>query len=186
WRFIVPFAEFAHHRQGFGHALAGFERAQASGLDGRTISHGVGERHAELDDIGSRLRQSFGDGKRSVVVGIACHGERHQRGAALLFQSRETFLDSRAHCFLLPRKASTDARSLSPRPERLTTIRWSFDFRPAISGTFAKACADSKAGMMPSSLLHNWKAATASSSVAERNFTRPISLSQACSGPMPG
>src|SRR5262249_13968187 len=134
----------------------------------------------------SRLRQSFGDGERSVVIRIARHGESHQRGATIFFKSGETFLDSRAHYFLLPRKASTDARSLSPRPERLTTITWSFDFLAAISGTFAKACAASKAGMMPSSLLHNWNAATASSSVAERNLTRPISFSQACSGPMPG
>ena len=45
----------------------------------------------------------------------------------------------------------------------------------------------SSAGMMPSSLRAELeRRRRASSSVADRNFTRPISCSQACSGPMPG
>jgi len=34
--------------------------------------------------------------------------------------------------------------------------------------------------------VQSWKAASASLSVADRKVTRPTSLSQACSGPMPG
>src|SRR5205814_6609968 len=51
---------------------------------------------------------------------------------------------------LPPRCSATLARSLSPRPERLTTIRWSFGFCGARSATRASACAGSSAGMMPS------------------------------------
>src|SRR5215210_2799822 len=52
--------------------------------------------------------------------------------------------------------------------------------------TWASACAGSSAGMMPSSLHRSWKAVSASLSVADTYSTRPCSLSQECSGPMPG
>src|SRR5262249_997218 len=44
---------------------------------------------------------------------------------------------------LLPRCSATVARSLSPRPDRLTAIRWSFGFFGARSRTRAIACAGS-------------------------------------------
>ena len=50
------------------------------------------------------------------------------------------------------RELATWRRSLSPRPQRFTTIRWSFGFFGASSITLASACAGSSAGMMPSSL----------------------------------
>jgi hypothetical protein len=88
---------------------------------------------------------------------------------------------------VFPRRMSpTCGTSLSPRPERLITIKWSFGRCGASSMTFAMACAGSSAGMMPSSRDSSWKAASASSSVADKYFTRPVSCSQECSGPMPG
>jgi hypothetical protein len=122
-RFFILFTKFTHELERPSHALTRLERAQARGLDRRAVGHRVGEGHSELDHIGSRLRQSFGNGERGIVVRIACHDESHQRGTAFFFQGSEALLDSRVHRFLLSRKASTDAKSLSPRPERLTTIR---------------------------------------------------------------
>jgi len=55
-----------------------------------------------------------------------------------------------------------------------------------LSTARASAWAGSSAGMIPSNREHSWKASSASSSVAETYFTRPLSCSQACSGPMPG
>src|SRR6266404_2941960 len=56
--------------------------------------------------------------------------------------------------------------SLSPRPLRLTITRPSLPIFLAFSITYATACADSKAGMMPSTREQNLAASSASSSVA--------------------
>ena len=56
----------------------------------------------------------------------------------------------RNHIFT-PRCSATVKMSLSPRPQRFITIRWSFGFVGASSITLASACAGSSAGMMPSS-----------------------------------
>ena len=61
--------------------------------------------------------------------------------------------------------------------------------RPMVGASFmawATAWADSMAGMMPSMRLVYSKAFTASSSVTGTYSARPMSWSQACSGPMPG
>ena len=50
----------------------------------------------------------------------------------------------------------------------------------------AMACALSSAGRIPSVRPSRWKAAIASSSVAEVYSTRPSSCSQTCSGPIAG
>ena len=57
-------------------------------------------------------------------------------------------------------RASTSARSLSPRPERQTAIS-----SASVSSARARACDDSSAGTMPSVRQRRWKAASASSSV---------------------
>ena len=58
-------------------------------------------------------------------------------------------------------RASTSARSLSPRPERQTTTS-----SASSSSTRASACAGSSAGMMPSVRASRRNASSASSSVA--------------------
>jgi len=60
-------------------------------------------------------------------------------------------VDARGHPILPPRCSATAKMSLSPRPDRLTTIRWSFGLFGASSSTLAMACAGSSAGMIPSS-----------------------------------
>ena len=36
-----------------------FSARCGGGLDRRAVGHGIGERHAELDDVGAGLRQSL-------------------------------------------------------------------------------------------------------------------------------
>src|SRR6185437_1397399 len=103
--------------------LSGMKRSYAGGLDRRSISHRIGEWHAQFDHIGAGFGQRLGDGERGIVVRIARHGKGHQRGAALLFKRGEALVDAGGHRRLLSRKAATESKSLSPRPERLTTIR---------------------------------------------------------------
>ena len=96
-RGVVALAEFAHQRDGAFHVLSGLERAHARGLDRRAVGHRIGERHADLDHVGAGRRQCFDDGERRVVVRVARHGERHQRGAAFLLQRGEAAIDARGH-----------------------------------------------------------------------------------------
>ena len=52
--------------------------------------------------------------------------------------------------------------------------------------TWGSACDGSSAGMIPSVSQDSWNASSASVSVIETYSARPMSCSQACSGPMPG
>ena len=79
------------------------------------------------------------------------------------------------------RCARASSRSLSPRPDRQTTIT-----SPSSSPARARACAGSSAGMIPSVSASLLNATRASSSVAARYSTRPVSRRYACSGPTPG
>ena len=51
-----------------------------------------------------------------------------------------------------------------------------FGMAGALRSTHATAWADSRAGMMPSSLVRVWKAASASASVTDSYSNRPRSL----------
>ena len=76
--------------------------------------------------------------------------------------------------------------SLSPRPEMLTmTTSESFIFGARLMHS-ATACADSSAGIIPSVRASSEHASRASASEAETYSARPLSFSQACSGPTPG
>ena len=76
--------------------------------------------------------------------------------------------------------------SLSPRPEILTITTSDFFIFGARLMTSATAWADSSAGMMPSVRASIVQASSASASDAETYSARPVSLSQACSGPIEG
>ena len=56
-RGVVALTKAAHHFKRLLQGHAGVERAQAGGLDRRAVCHRVGEGHADLDDVGARLRQ---------------------------------------------------------------------------------------------------------------------------------
>ncbi len=79
-----------------------------------------------------------------------------------------------------------DATSLSPRPESVATMILSLGMLGAAFITYASACDDSIAGMIPSVRERYSKACTASSSVTAMYFALPMSESHACSGPIPG
>src|SRR3546814_17650724 len=64
-----------------------------------------------------------------------------------------------------PKAVATVKMSLSPRPERLTINIWSASSVGATFSALAMACADSSAGMIPSSAESFWQLASASSSV---------------------
>src|SRR5699024_8711502 len=85
-----------------------------------------------------------------------------------------------------PNQLEAVSTSLSPRPERLTRITASSpSSRPSWSAP-ARACADSIAGMMPSVIDSSAKASIAGASSTARYSARPMSASQACSGPTLG
>src|SRR5690606_10667522 len=127
------------------------------------------------------------DGQRGGVVRVSGGDEGHQRGTVFLLRLGEARLQAthmRSSCSA--KWCMTVCMSLSPRPDRLTTIRWSLGSVGARLKTSASACEDSSAGMTPSRRQHLWKASSASWSVIEVYSTRPISCNQACCGPMPG
>src|SRR6185437_1158160 len=103
---------------------SGLQRAQIGRLVDRAISHGVGERDAELDDVRAGAWQPGENVERRFHVGIAARDEGHEGGAVLLFEFGETGGDA-AHIFS-PSAAATEKTSLSPRPERQTAISLSF------------------------------------------------------------
>src|SRR6202012_5640439 len=105
------------------------------------VGHRIGKGDAELDDLGARLRQRLDDFERCRGVGIARHHIGDKGRAALLLQLGKTCVNAGGHDFFPRRISPTWGTSLSPRPERLTTIRWSFGRLGASSMTLAMACA---------------------------------------------
>src|SRR4051812_39844462 len=143
--------------------------------------------HADADEplLAGDLRPHLEQTRLEEPEQIA-DAEHDERPAGAALPGHAAPPGVKPHHSLPPRCLATLSRSLSPRPERLTTSRWSSGLCGAMSPSLASAWHGSSAGMMPSRRLHSWNAASASLSVAERNFTRPRSASQACSGPMPG
>src|SRR5690606_39092145 len=179
--------ELANHLQGFLHVLPAIQRANVGELDGRAVGHRVGERHAQLDHVGTGVRQALEDAQRGGVGGVAGGDEGHQRCAVFRFQFGETVLQAAHACFSCsPMWCITVCMSLSPRPDRLITIKASLGSCGARLKASASAWALSRAGMMPSRRQQWWKASRASLSLIGTYSTRLISCSQACSGPTPG
>ena len=122
WRVGVSRAEITDERQRLLQRLAACKRAQSGRLDRRAVGHRIGEGHAEFDDVGARSGQGLQDFERGLVAGIAGHDEGDERGAALGLAGCEAAVDAGAHSFV-PRMSATCGTSLSPRPERLITMR---------------------------------------------------------------
>ena len=90
----VTRAKLSHHRQGPAQGLSHFEGAQAGHLNGRAIGHGVGEGHAEFNDVGPRLGQACEDGLGLIQIWIPCRNERHESGPTFPFQGRKPTFDA--------------------------------------------------------------------------------------------
>ncbi len=90
---LVGAAQLADERQGAaqGHAL--FQGTLAGLLDRRAIGHRIGERHADLDQIGARCGEAAEQPGRGVGVGIARGQIGDEAGATLLPQRRKAPLD---------------------------------------------------------------------------------------------
>src|SRR4029077_3011784 len=179
-------AEATHHVEGGVDRDAGLERALTGKLDRGAVGHRIGERHAELDQVGTGAGQTLQDLVADVDIGIAGADIGHETGALVGLELGEASGDAAHGQIFMPSRSATANTSLSPRPQRFITSRLSLASAGASLVTWAKAWAGSSAGMMPSSLHSSWRAASASLSVADTYSTRPCSFSQECSGPMPG
>ena len=122
-RCVVAGAESAHDGERPAKRHAGAERAQARRLDRRPIRHRVGERHADLDEIGAGLGQACEERREGRGIGIAAGEICHEPGAAFAAERGEAPCDARLAHGAAPVALATVSRSLSPRPERLITMR---------------------------------------------------------------
>ena len=68
---------------------AGGQRALAGGLDDRAVRHRVGERHADLDQVGAGSRHAAQQRHRGGAVRVPGLEERDQRPAACVLQRGE-------------------------------------------------------------------------------------------------
>ncbi len=122
---VISFAELSNHGERLFHGLAALERPHGGRLDRRPISHGVGEGHANLDDIGARARQPLEHGERGLVVRVAGSDEGYEPSAALALQRGEFLVDPRHAHISIERCSATAKMSLSPRPHMFMTRRLS-------------------------------------------------------------
>src|ERR1019366_476552 len=129
-----------------------------------------GKGKAKLDNVGAGGRQGAENLQRRLRIRVAGHDIGDEGGAALGLQGGEARLQATGsgHQARRARCSATAARSLSPRPERLTTTMPPLPTSRVTSASRARAWADSSAGMMPSSRASSWKASLASSSAALR------------------
>src|SRR6185436_2410981 len=107
------------------------QRTLPGALDYGPVGHRVGERYAELEDVGARLHQPAHQrhGERGMRVARGNVGDER---LALRFRERlEAALDTR-HQIFLPERSATVCMSLSPRPDRLTSRIASFFIEGAI------------------------------------------------------
>src|SRR5207237_10248212 len=133
------------------------QSARCRRLQRGTVGNRIGERQADLDDVGSlavdRAEQLLGGGDRRV----ASHRVADERGAP----AREGVRKPAHRAF--PSALTMVPRSLSPRPLRFTTTAAEADSRSG-AGSFGRAaiaCADSRAQRIPSLLPRARKPSTA-------------------------
>ena len=119
-------------------------------LNDRTIRHRVREGKPQLNHIRARLLGTAHDVHGRLCTRAARCDVDIKSCATFCAQFCEFFIQTRAHAISSPSSFATICTSLSPRPERQTTM-----FSPAlVSGMsfsrYASACELSSAGMMPS------------------------------------
>ena len=91
-------AELGDHGEGAGEGGAGGEAAEPRGLDGRAVGHGVGEGHADLDEVGAGGGHAAQDFHAGGGVGVVGFEEGDEGASALLLQGGEAGGDA-AHGF---------------------------------------------------------------------------------------
>src|SRR6185312_13218557 len=153
-------------------------------LDDGAVRHRIGERHAQLDQVGTGVDQRMHECHRVLRRRIPRGDERDQAGARCGGQRGKALVDA-THMATCSRAAMV-CTSLSPRPDRLHRISASCGYSRASLMAWATAWLDSSAARMPSCRHSRWNAAKASSSVTPTYSARPTSFRNACSGPTPG
>ncbi len=116
----IALAELAHHLQ---HAVQGDvvpKRPFAGPLNDRAVGHGIRKGHTELDDVGACGCHGAHQRNREIRPGVAGGDKRNKRRATGSAQPFEAGRDP-AHSSI-PSRAATVWMSLSPRPDRFTTI----------------------------------------------------------------
>src|SRR5690606_24360312 len=165
---------------------SGAQRGVGGRLDRRPVHHGVGVREADLHAIRTRVHRGGQQVLRLLDRRIARGQIADERTATLGARLCEQVVDAAHTSSTRLKYRAAVSTSLSPRPDRLTTMRPSGpSSRPRRSAP-ARAWEDSTAGMMPSVFDSSWKASIASASVTARYSARPMSLRYECSGPTPG
>ena len=131
-----------------------FSARSPAALDHRAIGDGIGERHAQFDQVRAAALQRRNQRRRAVGRRVACGDIGDQAFLpAVRAADRTTFgfacPSARPVTRPVPEILAVNIDVLSPRPERFTT-----NTLPAAAGArriaSATACADSSAGMMPS------------------------------------
>ena len=123
-RGLVIDPKLANHLQGFRQGLACIQGTQGCQLDGNAVGHWVGEWHAQFDHIGAGSRQAFENCQGGVVARVARSDEGDQCSATLGFQFGEALFYTAHACFSWAAIwLITVCMSLSPRPDKQTTIR---------------------------------------------------------------
>ncbi|MCY1537079.1 hypothetical protein D9M68_725640 [compost metagenome] len=95
---VVALAKAAHHGNDLGEANAGRQRAITGLLDHRAVGRRVGEGHAELDHVGTRLGHAVHEIGRDVRVRKTGGDEWDECLAVLLLQRCKGGVDA-AHFF---------------------------------------------------------------------------------------
>jgi hypothetical protein len=93
-RRTVGLPELAHRLEHNLQARVVLEGALARALNGRAISHRIGERDSKLDDVRTRLHERMHQRHRRRRIGITCRDERDQRLAIGALQFRECRSDA--------------------------------------------------------------------------------------------
>src|SRR3546814_10171171 len=97
----------------------------SSDLDRGAVRHGIGERHAKLDEVGPGRRQALHDRQRGLRIGIAGGDEGDQGAAPRHLQRSEAPLDAAAR-FGLGAHSSTPKRSEEHTSELQSLMRNSY------------------------------------------------------------
>src|SRR5262249_21105224 len=141
-------------------ARAGLQGAEGGALQHGSVGDRIGKRDAELQHV----RAAVGEGPSERDRRVRRWGARRQKrdeGRAILAAGA---LERRPNPTQFPLTLSYSARSLSPRPERLTSTRAERGIPEASLIAKASAWALSRAGTMPSVRLRVSNASSASSS----------------------
>ena len=124
------------------------QRSEGRCLDRRPLSDRIAVGDSDLDDVRTRLDQLGNQLLGGLDVGVTPCQKDDQCGPSLPARAFERGIDA-VH-LRPPSRRRASATSLSPRPDRLMTTIVSAGRRGARLRSSAIACADSKAGMMPS------------------------------------